>query len=161
MSDSAPPTPLAQALGRVPSGLYVVATAGPDGPLGFVGSFVQQVGFDPPTVCVAIGKDRDHLAAIRASERFAISILDADSQGLMGPFFKRYEGSETAFDHVSHEASPGGAPVLPEALAWLDCRISGEHDAGDHVVVFGTVTDGARLREAEPSIHVRKNGLSY
>ena len=158
---NAPLTPLAQALGRVPSGLYVVSTAGPDGPLAFVGSFVQQVGFEPPTVCVAIGKDRDHLAAIRATERFAISILDAGSQGLMGPFFKRYEGTETAFDHVAHEAAPGGAPVLTEALAWLDCRVSGEHELGDHIVVFGTVTDGKQLHDGDPSMHVRKNGLGY
>lgn len=161
MTDPTPLSPLARALGRVPTGLYVVAMPGPDGPLGFVGSFVMQVGFEPPALCVAIAKGRDHLEAIRASERFAVSVLDGASQGVMGAFFRRYEGSETAFDHVAHETSPGGSPVLTEALAWLDCRLTGEHETGDHVVVFGTVTDGALRRENEPSIHLRKNGLGY
>lgn len=161
MTETTELSPLAQALGRVPTGLYIVATRSPEKPLGFVGSFVVQVGFDPPTVCVAIGRDRDHLSAIRASGRFAVSILDDQSSGLMGAFFKGYEGDETAFDHVEHTDSPGGVPILSDALAWLDCAVSGEHDVGDHIVVFGTVEDAALLRAGDPSVHLRNNGLSY
>ena len=153
--------PLALALGRIPTGLYVVATAGSQGPLGFVGSFVMQVGFEPPTVCVAIGRDRDHLAAIRAAGRFGVSVLDAQSSKVMGAFFRKYEPGESAFDHVEHRAAPGGSPVLEEALAWLECRVAGEHDAGDHIVVFGTVDDAALAREGDPSVHLRRNGLAY
>ncbi len=160
MSDS-DLSPVAQALGRVPTGLYIVSTLADGRPLGFVGSFLVQVGFEPPSICVAIGKGRAHLDAIRAAGRFAVSILDEESSKLMGAFFKKYEGDETAFDHVENEAAPGGPPVLTGALAWLDCRVSGEHDCGDHVVVFGEVTDGARAREGDPSVHLRKNGLAY
>ena len=162
MSDSnTPPSPLAQALGRVPTGLYLVTTTGADGPLGFVGSFVMQLGFDPPTVCVAVGKGRGPLEAIRAKGHFGLSILDKDSQGVMGAFFRKYEGGEGPFDHVEHTAAPSGVPVLPGALAWLDCEVSGETELDDHVVVYGKVTEGALVREGEPSIHLRKNGLSY
>jgi len=154
-------SPLARALGRVPTGLYIVSTRDGDRPLGFVGSFVMQVGIDPPTVCVAVGKGRDHLAAMRASGRFGLSILDGASSGSMGAFFKKYEGGETAFDHVEHAAAPGGCAVLPGALAWLECEVTGEHEVGDHVVVFGRVTAGELGREGEPSIHLRKNGLGY
>ena len=154
-------SPLALALGRVPTGLYIVATRDEGNPLGFVGSFLMQVGFDPPTVMVAIGHDRAHLTAIRSSERFAVSILDKESGPVMGHFFKPYPEGESAFDHVEHTDSPGGMPVLTGSLAWLDCRLRGEHDAGDHTVVFGTVEHGELLREGEPSIHVRKNGLAY
>ena len=154
-------SPLASALGRIPTGLYIVTTTTDDGPIGFVGSFVIQLGFDPPTVCVAIGKDRGPLAAVRASGRFGLSILDGDSSGLMGPFFKKYEGGETPFDALAVESAPGGSPILPEALAWLECKVTGEHELGDHVVVFGEVTDGAQTREGDPSVHLRKNGLSY
>ena len=153
-------SPLARALGRIPTGLYLVTTNGPDGPLGFVGSFVMQVGFEPPTVCVAVGKERGPLAALRESGRFALSILDGDSSGLMGAFFKKRPEGETPFDELKHQPTPGGVPCFPEALAWLDCRLTGEHDAGDHVVVFG-VAEAAEAREGDPSIHLRKNGLGY
>lgn len=156
MPESTELSPIALALGRVPTGLYVVTTREAEEPLGFVGSLLVQVGFEPPTVCVAIGRDRAHLAAVRASGRFAVSILDGQSQGLMSAFFK-----DDAFDRVEHTDSPGGMPVLPGALAWLDCKLSGEHEVGDHVVVFGTVEHAALQREGDPSVHLRRNGLGY
>lgn len=151
------PSPLARALGRIPTGLYLVTCRDGEAPLGFIGSFVTQVGFEPPTVCVAVGSERGPLSAIREGGRFAISILDGQSRGVMGPFFK----SERPFDEVAWESAPGGSPVLTEALAWLECELTGEHPVGDHVVVFGAVTDAALLREGDPSIHLRKNGLGY
>jgi flavin reductase (DIM6/NTAB) family NADH-FMN oxidoreductase RutF len=155
-------SPVALALGRVPTGLYVVTAQSADGPLGFIGSFVVQVGFAPPTICVAVGRGRAPLAAMRSSGRFALSILDPESARLMGHFFKKYEGGETPFDHVDHTFAPdGGPPVLTGALAWLSCRVSGEHETGDHVVVFGEVTDAHLAREGDPTVHLRKNGLGY
>jgi len=155
------PSPLARALGRIPTGLYVVTTLKEDRPLGFVGSFLMQVGFDPPVISVAIGKQREHLAAIRAHGRFGVSVLDGASQKLMAPFFKRHEPGRSAFDTVEHRSSPAGVPVLADALAWLDCRVTGEHAAGDHVVVFGCVEHGEVLRAGDPVVHLRKNGLEY
>ncbi len=152
---------LARALGRVPTGLYVVTTRDEGVPLGFVGSLVMQVGFEPPTLSVAIGRDRAHLAAIRRAERFAVCVLDGPSSGLMGPFFKRYPEGESAFDHVATTDSPTGLPILIDALAWFDCATSGEHDVGDHIVVFGTVEHAELLRAGDPSIHLRQNGLDY
>lgn len=154
-------SPLAAALGRIPTGLYLVTTATDDGPVGFVGSFVMQLGFEPPTVGVAVGRGRGPLEAIRATGRFALSVLDGPSSGLMGPFFKKYEGGESPFDGLNVEAAPGGSPIFPEALAWLECTVSGEHELGDHVVVFGEVQDGAQARAGDPSVHLRKNGLGY
>ncbi|MEM6568704.1 MAG: flavin reductase family protein [Planctomycetota bacterium] len=149
------------ALGRVPSGLFIVTTLDERGqPMGFLGSFVQQVGLDPPTVCVAISTEREHLDAVRASGRFAVSILGDGDKGLMKPFFKKPEDG-SPFDDVAHGAGPGGTPVLEDALSWVECRVAGEHHAGDHVVVFGVVEAGERRRDGEPMIHVRKNGLRY
>lgn len=156
------PTPLARALGRVPTGLYIVSTKDSDGtPMGFLGSFLVQVGFEPPTLCVAIAQGRDHLDAIRATKSFGVSILDDASKGLMAGFFRPPPEGETPFDGIETSAAPSGSTVLSGALAWLDCEYTGEHDAGDHVVVFGRVTEGQMLREGEPATHVRKNGLSY
>lgn len=152
---------VALALGRIPTGLYVVATRRDGQPLGFVGSFLMQVAFAPPTLCAAIGRARSHLSAVRQAARFCVSILDRESQDQMGPFFRRYEGTEGPFDHVEHADTPGGVPYLVRSLAWLDCRLQGEHDAGDHVVVFGVVEHARLLREGDPSTHLRRDGLGY
>ncbi len=154
-------SPLARALGRVPSGLYIVTANGPHGPLGFLGSFVQQVGFEPPTVVVGVGADRPHLAALRSSKGFAICVLDAASKGLMAAFYKAPPAGEDVFAGLATARTPAGEWVLSDALAWIECKVVGEHPAGDHVVVFGAATAGALTREGESLVHLRRNGLSY
>ncbi|MFT7076658.1 MAG: flavin reductase (DIM6/NTAB) family NADH-FMN oxidoreductase RutF [Planctomycetota bacterium] len=149
------------ALGRVPSGLFIVSTVDEHGAaLGFLASFVQQMGFTPPTVAVAVSTERGHLEAIRHSKRFAISVLGEDDKGLMKPFFKKPEDG-SPFDELKSHVPTDGAPVLSDALAWLDCRLAGEHNAGDHIVVFGVVEAASKTREGEPLTHTRKNGLKY
>lgn len=156
-----PVTPLGQALGRVPTGLYLVTTLDKGQPLGFVGSFVMQVGFQPPMLSVAVGKERGPLAALRSSGHFGVSILDKASESVMGRFFRKYEPGQGPFDGLETSSGPAGSPIVKSALAWLDCRVRGEFDGGDHVIVFGEVVGGELLREGDPSIHLRKNGLGY
>lgn len=155
------PSPLALALGRIPTGLYIVTAEAGGAPIGFVGSFVMQVGFQPPLVCVAIGKDRPHLVAIREIRHFGLSILDGESEALMKRFFRSYEPGKGPFDDLAVARGAAGSPVLADALAWLDCRWKAEQEAGDHVVVFGEVVDAKLVRGGDPSIHLRKNGLGY
>ena len=152
---------VALALGRVPTGLYIVSARDGDAPIGFVGSFLVQVGFQPPTLCVAVGKARGPLEVMRRAGRFGVSILDAESRGLMGRFFTKLPEGVGPFDGLELVRASGGTPVLRDALAWLECRITGEHETGDHVVLFGEVEDAAQVRAGDPSIHLRKDGLGY
>ena len=152
---------LAAALGRVPTGLYVVTTRASGRPLGFVASFLMQVGFAPPTLCVAIAKGRAHLQAIREAGTFGVSILDGPSEGLMGRFFRKHAPGESPFDGLDVSDASHGSPILEGALAWLECRHCGEHETPDHVVVFGEVIEGATRRGGDPSIHLRRTGMVY
>jgi flavin reductase (DIM6/NTAB) family NADH-FMN oxidoreductase RutF len=154
-------SPIARALGRIPSGLFIVTSVRDGRPIGFLGSFVMQAGFEPPTVSVAVGRDRPQLADIRASRRFGLSVLDPGTRGLMAPFVRRLPEGASPFDGLAVHRTPSGSFVLSEALAWIDCELRGEFATGDHVVLFGEVTDGALLREGDPSTHVRRNGLGY
>lgn len=157
----AAPSPIATALGRIPSGLYIVTTSAKERPIGFLGSFVQQVGFEPPTVSVSFGKERSHLDECLASGRFGLSILDSASQGLMRSFLRRLNAGESPFDGLNVVRSRAGTPVLADALAWLDCTIRGRHDLGDHTVLFGEVVEASVQRAGDPYVHLRKNGLTY
>lgn len=152
---------IALALGRIPSGLFIVSALDGDELIGFLASFVQQVGFEPPTVAVAVGTERGHLAALRASGRFAVSVLDEASRGTMKRFLGKLPEGEGPFDALATSTPGGGPPVLEEALAWVTCEVTGEHAIGDHVIVFGQVLDGALVRTGDPLVHLRKNGLSY
>jgi len=155
------PSPLARALGRIPSGVYVVSTLHADTAVAFVGSFVQQVAFEPPTLVLAVAHDRMQLPDLRKTGRFALSILGAGDQALMSPFMKRAATGLAPFDGLAVGLTASGLTVLESALAWLDCRISDERAAGDHTVLFGIVEEARVLREGEPRVHLRKSGLAY
>ena len=145
----------------MPTGLYILSTLDGERDLGFVASFVTQMGIDPPTMAVAVGKDRGPLAAIRETGCFALSILDDASSGVMGGFFRPPPEGQTPFDALEISRTPRGAAVLDKALAWLECRVTGEFETGDHVVVFGEVEAGALLHAGDPALHLRKSGLGY
>lgn len=154
-------SPLALALGRIPTGLYIVSAREGPRPIGFVGSFVMQVGLEPPVVCVAVGRSRGPLEALRAGKHFGLSVLDPQSGGLMKHFFKKPTEGASVWDGLAHSEAPGGSPVLDDALAWLECLVCGEHALADHVVLFGEVVAGELRRAGDPSIHLRKSGLGY
>jgi len=160
MTKAATP-PIATALGRIPSGLFIVTTRLEKEPIGFLGSLVQQVGFEPPIVCVAFAKDRPHFEWCLAEGRFGLSILDESSQSLKRAFLKRRADGESAFDGLNVGEARSGTPILLDALAWLDCRITGRHDTGDHAVLFAEVVEAGVQRAGDPYVHLRKNGLSY
>ncbi len=157
----ADPQPLARALGRIPSGLFIVTTVADGVPQGFLASFVMQSSFAPPMLTVAIGRDRPILAELRRAGRFAISILDASSRRAMSAFTRRLEDGETPFDRIVLGRTPSGVPVLAEALAWVECAHAGELPSGDHVLVLGEVVAGELAREGDPHVHLRRNGLGY
>ena len=54
------------------------------------------------------------------------------------------------FDGIEYRTEQSGCAILEGAVAWLDCRVSEVHEAGDHSVVIGEViacdaTDGEPL----------------
>ncbi len=134
---------------------------GEDGPLGFLGSFVQQVGFEPPALVVAVGAGRAHHDAMRASGGFAVSVLDPESRHRMGACYRPPEPGADPFAGLGTARSPGGQWVLTEALAWIECAVRETVPAGDHVLVVGEALAGALLREGDPLVHLRRNGFSY
>ena len=60
---------IGKALGRVPSGVYILTTHHEGQPLAMMASWVQQASFEPPTVGVAVAKDRPLAAARRGAVR--------------------------------------------------------------------------------------------
>ena len=65
------------------------------------------------------------------------------------------------FEGLDCDTEKTGAPLIPGAMAALDCSVVAEHDAGDHVIYVGRV-EAARLSDGEPLIHYARGyrGLS-
>ncbi|MDA1204635.1 MAG: flavin reductase family protein [Verrucomicrobia bacterium] len=148
------------ALGRVPSGLYAVGAVHEGRRMGMLCSFVEQAGFEPPMISIALGADRPLRVVLERGELFSVNILGTEDKALLAAFASGRE--EDPFAAFALVENGHGLPELAGALAWLACRARGSVAAGDHVVYVAEVVEGCLHREVgEPMIRVRKNGLSY
>ena len=86
---------------------------------------------------------------------------DDGSTDLIVHFGRGFGLDEPAFDGLEVERLDGAAPVLKDALAYLDCRVVSRYLAGDHELFIGRVVAGATHGDGKPIIHVRKSGLHY
>jgi flavin reductase (DIM6/NTAB) family NADH-FMN oxidoreductase RutF len=161
MDAAAVSEPLAAALGRIPSGLFVVTAGSGDDQTGMLASWVQQCSFDPPLVSVAVNSRRDLLDWLGDGATFVLNVIPEGGKALVAHFGKGFGRGEPAFDGI--DVSPAGAtpPVLLTAHAYLVCRVTARVETGDHVLVVARVTAGAVLHDGKPAVHVRKNGLRY
>src|SRR5690349_19585378 len=117
MSDSEPRKGLLAALGRVPSGLFILTVRHGDAETGMLASWVQQCSFEPPQVSVALKRDRDVWAWLGDGAAFKLNILDDSQTDMIGHFGRGFALGEPAFTGLEVERPDGAAPVLSEALA--------------------------------------------
>lgn len=152
---------IGKALGRVPSGVFIL-TARYDLESGaMMASWVMQAGFDPPAVSIAVAKGRPITRLIRESHRLALSII-ADGDKVLMKHYARLKPGEDAFAGVNTRPAPSGVPILTDALGWLDCQLIGTHDyGGDHELIIAKVTAGDIARDGTAFAHQRGNGFHY
>lgn len=154
---------IGKALGRLSSGLFIVAAKHQDAQEGMLGSWVMQAGFEPPMVTVVFGKNRPILEKVEASGFFTLSVLGKDDGSLMKPFFQAPAEGQDQFSSLSTGTSSacGDTPYLADGLAWMGLKFVSKMESGDHVVVLGEVLEGDLLKEGEPKTHVRESGFKY
>lgn len=157
---------LAIALGRIPSGLFVVTWREEDRDRGMLASWVMQAGFAPPMVTVAVAPARALCAAIEAGSAFVVNVLAENQRPLLARFGKPAGPDDDPFAGLAVGRAPCGAPTIAETAAWLEChavsRMTGTFETpGDHIVVLAGVTAAGSGPDAQPLVHLRKNGLRY
>lgn len=161
MPDSDPKKQLAAALGRIPSGLFVLTARRGDSETGMLASWVQQCAFDPPLVSVAVRRERPINDWLTPDAPFTLNVLDDTQTDMIVHFGKGFELGQPAFEEVDVERPDNGDPVLAEALAYLRCRVTSSCPAGDHILYIARVVAGRILNEGHPMVHIRKSGMHY
>lgn len=124
------------ALGAFVTGVTVVTTDGPDGPVAIVANSFASVSLDPPLVLWSPAKASKRFAYFARAQRFAVHVLAADQRDICAAII----ASKTAITKVPMHLSHCGMPLIEGALATFECSLDATHDAGDHVIVVGRVT---------------------
>ena len=159
--------PAVQALGRVVGSLCVLTTSKGEGSSrlssAMVASWVSQASFSPPGFTVAVAKDRAVEALLHTGDRFALNVLAAGREtGPMKQFLQPFAPGADRFAGLELEHSPGGQPLLPEALAWLEATVQQRMECGDHWLLYAQVNQGGVLdASATTAVHQRRSGANY
>ncbi len=156
-----PQKELGAALGRIPSGLFIVTLRRGEAETGLLASWVQQCGFDPPQVSLAIRREREVIAWLTVGAPFTLNILDDTQTDMIAHFGKGFALNEPAFAGLEVERPADGGPVLCDALAYLHCEVTGRCPAGDHDLFIGRALSGRLLNEGHPMVHIRRSGFHY
>lgn len=140
-------------LGHWVSGVSVVATKkDADTLCGLTANAIASVSLVPPLVLVCVERGADSHDCIRTAGFFSISVLSSDQERIARRF-ATWE-VDTKFEGLAFHEEVTGAPVLDDALAWVDCRVHAEYPAGDHTIFVGEVVAGD-AREGAPLIYYR------
>ncbi len=151
---------IAPALGKIPSGIFVATAVVENVPIGMLCSFVEQAGFEPPMISIALGLDRPLRAVLERGELFGLNILSKQNGALVKPFSR--SDIANPFDGLAVVENEFGVPQLAAALAFLICEPAGSLPAGDHLLFLARVLDGLLQQEKqEAMIRVRQNGFAY
>jgi flavin reductase (DIM6/NTAB) family NADH-FMN oxidoreductase RutF len=129
---------LRRTMRNFPSGIAVLATALEGQRVGVtVGSLVS-LSLEPPLVGVAIGRELAVHELLRDAGAFAVSILRGE-QASLAAHFARGVPPIALWEGIAVREGSTGLPLLADALAWLECRVAGEHRVGDHTLFVGEV----------------------
>jgi flavin reductase (DIM6/NTAB) family NADH-FMN oxidoreductase RutF len=110
-----------------------------------IGSLVS-LSLEPPLVGISVGRDVSLHELLRTAEAFGVSILRGD-QAHIAAHFARGVPPLVLWDNVPVRDGATGAPLLADALAWIECRPWKRYDAGDHSIFVGEVV---AVEEGEP-----------
>ncbi|MDP3257961.1 MAG: flavin reductase family protein [Bosea sp. (in: a-proteobacteria)] len=149
------------AMSRVVSAVHVVTTRGAEGRAGLTATAVASVSDSPPTVLVCIARPSRTLAVIEAAGLFCINTLPGDALDLAEIFASRrgIEG-EARFATRDWRALVTGAPVLSDAVAAFDCRLTAIQDVATHRILFGEVVGlGGAAAAPGSSLIYRQRGF--
>lgn len=126
--------------GRFATGVTVVS-AGREEPSGMTANSFTSVSLDPPLILVCVNRNASIYRAVLESGSFAVSMLSARQEQVARYFADRSRPRGLAeFGEIGWSPAPRtGAPVLHDALAWLDCALATSYEGGDHVIFIGSV----------------------
>lgn len=145
-------------------GVYVLGAKAttPDGDVSLATvSWATQLSFEPPILGVALEVESRTLAAVRATRSFAISVLPVEAKAVASRLGRA--SVDVPDKSVGMELMQGaalGAPVLRDAIAWLECRLTSELACGDHVLLVGDVADAGMVRSGT-TLTLGETGWKY
>jgi flavin reductase (DIM6/NTAB) family NADH-FMN oxidoreductase RutF len=139
-----------QTMSRLATGVTIVTARDADGRAwGMTASAVTSLSLAPPMLLVCIDRAATIHDLLTQSEWFGVNVLEEGQADVA----RRFAHREThSYDDHDGEHSPGGLPLVPGAIAYVDVLRTAVYDGGDHAIITGDVAWSA-VREGRPLLY--------
>lgn len=139
------PRDLRNACGGFATGVTVITTRTETGDHGMTANAFMSVSLDPPLITVSLDHKSKMRDRIRASGRYAVSVLAHDMEHVAWHFAGRHNADLATILEDRH-----GLPVVPNAAVTFVTEVAQEVEAGDHTLFIGRVLHLERRDDSEP-----------
>ena len=136
---------------RVPAGVAVLTVDTGREQLGLTVSSLLSLSLDPPLVGVSVSRQAAMHELLSEAGSFALSLLAAGQEDVAQHFARGVPPIAHWHGIATRE---GTAPLIEGALGWIECRLSAEHETGDHTLFVGEVESVETGVAASPLVHV-------
>jgi flavin reductase (DIM6/NTAB) family NADH-FMN oxidoreductase RutF len=148
-------------LRKIPHGLYICGVKDGEDVNGFTISWLMQSSFKPPLVVNCIKQDSGSHAIVEKTGVFAVSFLEKGQQDLAAKFFQPKRRVGNKFEDVEfYEGAETGCPIISDSLGYIECKVVGAVEEGDHTVFVAEVIGAGVHREGEQLL-LESTGWQY
>jgi len=127
-------------LGHFATGVTIVTIKDEAGnPYGLTVNSFTSVSLEPLLVLICLSHAAQGYSFFSKGRPFGVSILTLDQEELSNRFASREITDR--FENVPYIEGKTGVPLLPNSLAWLECRIVEAYPGGDHTIFIGAVEE--------------------
>lgn len=140
-------------LWRIPTGLFLLGTRSGERRNLMTCNWVTQLATAPKLVGVGVEVGVHSYGLLREGGVFTICFLDREDRAVVRRFVRPAEDDPTAstLNGIPYHPAPvTGAPVVDQAVGFLDCRLVREVELGSHSLFVGEVVDaGGAIAEED------------
>jgi flavin reductase (DIM6/NTAB) family NADH-FMN oxidoreductase RutF len=129
-------------MSRWASGITVVTCRRDGEAHGMTASAFCSVSLEPPLVLVCIDRRHRTHRFIREQGAFGVHILGAEMEGLSNRCAGFLGERGHCLEDLPHRTEVTGAPILNDALSWMDCTLWETYEGGDHTIYVGEIQAG-------------------
>jgi flavin reductase (DIM6/NTAB) family NADH-FMN oxidoreductase RutF len=151
-------------LWTMPSGLYVLGSRAGERRNGMTLNWVTQVSFDPKLVAVSVEHEAFTHELITEGRVFSLNFVSQEDRAIVRKFTKPVAvdlAAHTLNGFPYHDGTTG-APILDQAVAYLDCEVRQTVDVGSHTLFLGEIVDGDfQSAEDTPVLAMHDTRMSY
>lgn len=153
-------------LWKMPSGLYVVgSTDKGERRNGMTLNWATQVSFDPKWIGIGVERAALTHELITASGVFSLNMIDQEDRAIVRKFTKPVEVDLAAhtlngFPYLDGAAT--SAPVLAQAVAYVECEVRQPVEVGNHTLFLGEIVNAAFLKDEDtPVLRMEDTRMNY